>query len=100
MSVSAWDGRFALECWEANSEDDEGHCEYGDDIEVLRARAEKLIAAGRYVYIELTAYDAATGEWGEPEVYETLVLFRLLRPCNLSGAVACEILIELHHGLR
>jgi len=70
MAVSAWDGRFALECWDDAESEEDGEWEYGDDLEELRARAEKLIQAGRYVYISLTRYNSEEDDCDELEVFE------------------------------
>lgn len=70
MTTSAWDGRFAIECWEDPNSEEDGHCEYADDIPSLVASAERLIAAGRYRYIELTKYDEVTDDWIEIETFE------------------------------
>ena len=66
--ISHIDGQFALDCWEDPDRDDvEATTDYSDDVEELRAHAQKLLVARRFRYMELSRWDAAGDQWVEIE---------------------------------
>jgi hypothetical protein len=70
VMLNGYDGRFGLRWW---SDADRGHPPYetcSDDLEVLRARAEALVAAGQYRRIELLAWSFELNDWVRLETFE------------------------------
>jgi len=63
MALSAFEGNFALECWQDAESEGNGHCVYSNDRDELLAEADRLLAAGHYSYITLTKYNPETDDW-------------------------------------
>jgi len=71
VAIRTDDGQYALDCWEDPDRDDvEASTDYSDSLAELRAHAERLIAGGRFRYLELSRWNADHQEWDELEVFE------------------------------
>jgi hypothetical protein len=71
MSTNGFDGRFGLDCCTNVDKEGDGQEEFSDDVDELRVRAEFLINAGRFGYIELSQFNFATEEWDHMETFES-----------------------------
>lgn len=68
--LRGYDGRFGLKCWPGIGGDTPPHEAHSDDVTALRARAEALIAAGDYGYVELSAWNFELNDWVRMETFE------------------------------
>jgi hypothetical protein len=69
-TLRGYDGRLGLRCWPSTGRDTPPHEMHSDDVVALRARAEGLIAAGDYGYIELSAWNFELNDWVRMETFK------------------------------
>jgi len=63
MSINSNFGRFCLDPWEdPDREDIDALSEYSDNLQELRDRADVLLAAGRFRYIQLSRWIGPSDE--------------------------------------
>jgi hypothetical protein len=65
MAINHEDGQYGLDIYESKPQ-----TEYSDNLSELKARAAKLIEAGRFKYLVLSRWNASTKEWVEIEEIE------------------------------
>ncbi len=70
VTISGYDGRFGLKCWPRTGGDWRPYEVCSDDVAALRARAERLIAAGDCGYIELSAWNFELNDWVRMETFK------------------------------
>ena len=67
------DGQFGLDCYITEPDNDEilpDGQEFSDDRKALEMRAAKLIAAGRFKYLELWRWNADAADWDLLETFQ------------------------------
>ncbi len=70
VTISGYGGRFGLKGWPRAGGNVPPHEACSDDITALRARAEHLIAAGDFGYIELSAWNFELNDWVRMETFK------------------------------
>jgi len=67
MSINSNFGRFCLDAWEnPDREDIDAQSEYSDNLQELQDRAEVILSAGRFKYIQLSRWIGPSDEDWEP----------------------------------
>lgn len=70
MAIKLDDGQFALDCWLSEKNEDEPESLFSDNISELEFEAERLIAAGRFGYLELSRWNPVKEDWDLIRFYE------------------------------
>jgi len=69
VELAGYEGRFGLKCWPDAGRGAPSRDLCSDDVDVLRAEAARLIAAGAYGLIELAAWNFELNDWVRIETF-------------------------------
>jgi len=70
VRLSGYDGRFGLRCWWGAGRDAPPQEVCSDDLETLRTEAARLVAAGAYRLVELSAWNFELNDWVRMEIFD------------------------------